>query len=408
MSLTALLAGPVLLLAASAPQSGEAGTASPAGRPATARPRPAADDLPQEAPLGADEARSALNRALSWIVSQQNPDGSWGTSTVESLHELGYSHASFYAWKLAGGAISTLALLGAEETPERRAALDRAVEYVLAAERPRRGNRWDVDNNWTALYVTILLERLGRDPRFQVEPWKARVASRAAEYLQHLLEQQDPLGGWGYYEGVVVSRRPTWSTSFSTACVIPALVGARELGWPVDAGMLARAVEYVRRCALPNGAYEYDLRPVPRLTGGESINDVKGSLGRIQVCNWARRVAGDPQAGLDRLRRGLEQFFEHHRFLDVARMRPIPHEAYYANAGYFYFFGHYYASQVVELLPEEEREAWHGRLRAEIVKAQGAAGQFIDFVGSFYSYTYATGFAALTLQAGLAGQRLAR
>jgi len=373
---------------------------------AAERPRPAPDDVPQDVPVGADEGRTALNKALAWIVGKQNPDGSWGTETVESLFEMNYSNASFGAWKLAGGAISTLALLGAEETPERRKALEKSVEFILSSPVHKRGNDWDIDNNWAALYVTVFLETLARDARFQAEPWKSKIAARGAEYLKHLEEQQDPLGGWGYYEGIVVSRRPTWSTSFSTACVVPALLGAKELGWPVDAKMLERAVEYVRRCSLPNGAYEYDLRPIPRMSGGENINDVKGSLGRIQVCNWARHAAKDPRVGLEKLREGLKVFFDNHQFLDVARMRPIPHEAYYANAGYFYFFGHYYAARVIECLPEAEREAWHARLRAEIVKAQGKEGQFIDFVGSFYSYTYATGFAALALQAGLRGGAL--
>jgi hypothetical protein len=393
-----------VLLALAAPSPAAPAPQDPLAEPrAWPRATPAPDDLPQTTPVGADEARSSLNRALGWIVSKQNQDGSWGTDTVESLYELNYSPASFKAWKLAGGAISTMALLGAEETPERRKALDRAVEFVLASERPRRGNDWDIDNNWAALYVTVLLERVARDPRYQGEPWKSRIAARGKEYLEHLRDQQDPLGGWGYYEGIVVSRRPTWSTSFSTACVVPALVGAKELGWPVDETMLARSIEYVRRCALPNGAYEYDLRAIPRVTGGESINDVKGSLGRIQVCNWARYKAGDKRVTQDRIREGLKLFFDDHKFLDIARMRPIPHEAYYANAGYFYFFGHYHAAQAIECLPEAEREAWHARLRAEIVKAQGAEGHFVDFVGSFYSYTYATGFAALALQAGLRG-----
>ncbi len=389
------LVGMVAAILAS-PGAGVAQGAASAA-PAVAAP----DDLPQTGGVGADEARTGVNRAVAWLIAQQNPDGSWGTSTVESLFEMQYSNASFYAWKLAGGAIATLALMGAEETPERRDALERALRFVLEAERPRRGNHWDIDNNWTALYVTILLEQAARDRRFQGEPWRSRIAARGAEYLGHLRDQQDPLGGWGYYEGPVVSRRPTWSTSFSTACVVPALVGAKELGWPVDPKMLQRAIEYVQRCALPNGAYEYDLRPIPRISGGESINDVKGSLGRIQVCGWARHRAGDPRATHETLREGLRRFFADHRFLDVARMKPIPHEAYYANAGYFYFFGHYYAALAIECLPEAEREPLHARLRAEILKAQGADGQCIDFVGSFYSYTYATGFAALALQAGL-------
>ena len=37
-----------------------------------------------------------------------------------------------------------------------------------------------------------------------------------------------------------------------------------------------------------------------------------------------------------------------------------------------------------------------GVMRA--LKAQAAEGQYVDFVGSFYSWTYATGFAAIALQ----------
>ena len=91
---------------------------------------------------------------------------------------------------------------------------------------------------------------------------------------------------------------------------------------------------------------------------------MKGSLGRIQVCQWALRSCGDESVSRKDLRDGLARFLEHHRFLDVARMRPIPHEAYYANAGYFYFFGHYYAAKAIELLPVDEQEEWHARLRS--------------------------------------------
>jgi hypothetical protein len=103
----------------------------------------------------------------------------------------------------------------------------------------------------------------------------------------------------------------------------------------------------------------------------------------------------------EKIREGLTRFFDDHRFLDVARMKPIPHEAYYANAGYFYFFGHYYASQAINCLPIAEREPWHAKLRAKLVPVQGQDGSSIDFVGSFYSYTYATSFATMALQAGL-------
>lgn len=362
---------------------------------------PKVDDAAQDAVLGADDARTSISKGLRFLLSKQNEDGSWGTSTVESLHEIHYSNASFYAWKVAGGALALRAMLAADETPELRAKLERGVRFLLDAERPRRGNHWDVDSNWAVLYVFDLLTALARDPRFGDEPWKSKVVARGKEYATALEDLQDPLGGWGYYEGPVLSRRPTWSTSFATAGVIPALVAARGLGFPVGAPYVERAVRYVERCRLPNGAYEYDLNPVPRAGVGESINTVKGSLGRMQVCNWALREAGVKRITDDEIRAGLTAFFADHRFLDVARMKPIPHEAYYANAGYFYFYGHYHAARAIECLPAAERESWHARLRPHLVKAQGEDGSSVDFPGSFYVYTASTAFSVLGLQLGV-------
>src|SRR5262249_44267994 len=148
-------------------------------------------------------------------------------------------------------------------------------------------------------------------------------------------------------------------------------------------------------------AYEYDLNPVPRISGGEHINNVKGSLGRIQVCNWALHLAKDPATTIDRIRVGVQQFFEHHEFLQVARMRPIPHEAYYFNAGYFYFFGHFYCSQTINLLPPAERPGFHRQLRQCLLPAQRADGSFCDFQGTSYMTTSSTAFAAMALLAGL-------
>jgi hypothetical protein len=241
--------------------------------------------------LDADAARTSIKRGVQFLLDKQNKDGSWGTSTPESLFELNYSNASFYAWKMAGGALSILTLMRVDETPERRAALENALNYILENDKPSAAATGTSTTTGRAVHV-LDARRCGGGsalPGREVE-----VAHRGArrEYAQHLLENQDPKGGWGYYEGPVVSRRPTWSTSFATALVIPSLVEAKtKLGWPIDDKMIARSVEYVRSCALPNGAYEYDLSPIPRVNGGESINDVKGSLGRIQICNWARRKA---------------------------------------------------------------------------------------------------------------------
>jgi hypothetical protein len=202
-----------------------------------------------------------------------------------------------------------------------------------------------------------------------------------------------------YYDDPPCGR--TWATSFCTALVLPSLVQARARGWGVDPERIEHALAYVRRCALPNGAFEYDVNAVVRLSGVEHINRIEGSLGRTQVCNWALASCGDRKRGPDVLREGLDAFFREHGFLDQVRTRPIPHEGFHSNAGYFYFFAHYYAARVIELLPESERASLHARLRPHLVKTLWTNGLTSDFLDARYLVVSSTSFAILALALGL-------
>jgi hypothetical protein len=358
---------------------------------------------PRDVParMEAEPARRALERSMEWIVASQNPDGTWGTFVPGDVMELGFAAESYYDWNLASNFLVLLALMECEETPERRAALERGLRAACEKRLPIRGDDWDNDGMWTALYGAVALTRAAADERLQSEPLRELVQKRGRDYSDILRRNQVIEGGWGYYDDPPYTHRPKWATSFSTACVVPALAAAVKLGWLEDPAVVQRAVRYVDRCRLPNGAYEYDLNPVPRMQGGEHINQVPGSLGRIQVCNWALAKVEFGKVTPDLMRSGLEQFFAEHRFLDAARQRPIPHEAYFANAGYFYFFGHYYAALAINLLPAAEREDLHARLRPHLVKAMREDGSCTDFLNSDYDVLASTAFLALALDAGL-------
>ncbi|MCA8965817.1 MAG: hypothetical protein H6838_11950 [Planctomycetes bacterium] len=360
-----------------------------------AKPQGAADQGSREA------ARQGVDKALAFFVGTQHPDGSWGSKSCDTTLEMEFAVETHYAWSVAAHALATMALLQAPETPERRAALDKAVRWLVDCRMTLRGTTWDNDAVWGWIYGAVASVAIAQDPRYSTDLWRGPVHQRGREFVGWLAKNQEPLGGFGYYDDPPYTQRPKWGTSFSTGAVVPALDVATQLGWLEDAQVKDRAAEYVRRCRLPNGAYSYDLTPIPRLRGGEEINNVKGSLGRIQTCHWALRAAGDHGVTDADLRRGLEQFFAHHKFLAVARMRPVPHEAYYANAGYFFYFGHYYCAQVIELLPEAEREPWRRQLREKILQTQRADGTYCDFLGSSYMIVSSTAFATLGLLAGL-------
>ncbi|MEM6570324.1 MAG: hypothetical protein AAF957_18080 [Planctomycetota bacterium] len=347
--------------------------------------------------LPREDAIASIDRALGYLVDRQKDDGSWGNNAPNPM-ELGFALNSFKAWRIASHGLVCMALAGSEETPERRAALDAAIDWFAKVPFPARDSDWDIDYVWTALYGFVASVELLSDPRFEGDE---RLLRRGREFLGVLERHQAVSGGWAYYDDPPFGVVPTWATSFCTALVLPSLAAASEVGLSVRPNTIRRAQRYLELCVMPGGAYSYDLTPVARIAGVEHINRIEGSLGRTQVGNWARRRLGDRRVTDEVLKEGLDAFFREHAYLDNVRLKPIPHEGFHANAGYFYFFAHYYAALAISLLPPEEREAYQARLRPHLVKTQRGNGSSNDFLSSDYLVNASTAFLVLSLNEGL-------
>jgi hypothetical protein len=294
-----------------------------------------------------------------------------------------------------------MALAAGPETEENTGAREAALRWLTSTAMPLRPSDWDMDHHWAALYGFVALVEASADGRLADRALRAAIDARGRAFYEVLERGQSLRGGWAYYDDEQPTTAvPTWDTSFCTALVIPALLDAPER-WHVDGTRVRRAVDYVRRCALPEGAFAYDLTTLPDVYGGVGINRIQGSLARTQVCLWALTRAGDRTVTQDRLREGLEAFFEHHGYLEIAHMRPEPHEAWFENSGYFYFFGHHYAALTIELLPQIERSAYHARLRPHLLRYQDEAGWVSDFNLMDSTRVAGTAFLALALSAGL-------
>lgn len=358
----------------------------------------------------APAARAGIDLARSWLLEHQNPDGSWGHWRAPGAYDADWSNLETHlAFQAATTGLAVIALAdaaaGADEPAATWSAWERGVDFLCQrAAAIKRPSDWDTDNVWAYSYGLAAMTAAAAHPRL-AEPGqrerRAAVERTGHRLLELLADYQTPFGGWAYYADESLARRPYWTTSFLTAVNVLGMLDARALGWPVDEARLARAVEVVKASRLPSGAYVYTFGPFPRPGGLTDINQVRGSLSRIQVCNLALWKAGragfETGVGRPELELGLRQFFGEHRFLDLAYQRPIPHESWYSNSGYFYFFGHYYAAGVIEQLEPEARPAQAARLRQHLLKTQAADGSMFDFAMNQHGRPYGVAFALSAL-----------
>ncbi len=353
-------------------------------------------------------ARAGLDKALVYLLAQQEEDGAFGhwrfsSSPDDKNWMVPEQH---YAFQVACTGITCVTLmdLGDLLSEEGEKALERALDNICIQGRRKRIANWDTDNLWGYVYV---LEAVARalaepEPRFGEER-RQRLRKLGEDLIVILGNYQSPDGGWAYYDDPPYTRRPTWGTSFVTASLLLIFEQCEEVGLAVPDQMQQRGLRALRRTRLPNGAYDYNIAPIQSTRNLLSINQIKGSLCRIQVGNLALRRLGEPGEVTDQnIVTGLEQLIRHHKFISLSRGRIYPHEAYYANSGYFFFYGHYYASDVIRQLPWNLREQWWPVICQKILETQETDGSMWDYAFFTYHRIYGTAWSISVLAKALA------
>ena len=93
----------------------------------------------------------------------------------------------------------------------------------------------------------------------------------------------------------------------------------------------------------------------------------------------------------------LDRLITRNGWLDMGRKRPVPHESHFAVAGYFYYFGHYYAARTIPVLPEADRDFYRNHLALILLKLQEKDGSWWDYPLYNYHQQYGTAFALMSL-----------
>jgi hypothetical protein len=228
------------------------------------------------------------------------------------------------------------------------------------------------------------------------ETRKEQIKECIRTQIDRLQRYESVDGGWGYYDFRVGAQRPaTDSTSFVTATVLIALHKAKEIGVEIPEKMLSRGIASLNRQRKPDHTYLYGehMRYRPMVP----INRPGGSLGRSQACNLALRVWGDKTITDAVMTNWLDRLVTRNEWLSFGRKRPVPHESWFQVAGYFFYYGHYYAALCVEELGHAQTANYKDQLAGILIPLQEKDGSWWDFPLYNYHQQYGTAFAVMSL-----------
>lgn len=342
----------------------------------------------------------AIARGIGFLVADQNENGSWGSARqTKGLNIYAPVPGAHDAFRAAVTAMAVSALFDsglAESEGPPRTALEKGEVYLLEnLPRIRRATADAIYNVWTHAYgIQALVDLYERNDD----------SVKRKTYVELINGQIDLLGryesvdgGWGYYDFRVGTAKPSSdSISFTTATCLVAFREASALpGVVLPQPLIDRAIDSIERQRKEDFSYLYGeyLDAVPM----RGINRPGGSLGRSQACNHALRVWGDATVTDAVIEDWLVRLRDRNGWLDIGRKRPVPHEAWFQVAGYFYYYGHYYAARCVSLLPREKQPEYRRLVADLLLSKQETDGSWWDFPFYTYHQPYGTSFAVMTL-----------
>jgi len=352
---------------------------------------------PPVAPPAPAALEASVRRGVEFLLARQNKNGSWGSAhntTGLDIYAPTGSHEAFRAGTTAL-CLSALMEIG-DRMPGVPAAIDRGQAWFLEnVGKVRRATPDTLYNSWAHAYAIDYLSRV-----LLAEPKDSPRSPR----LLRLVEQQIGMlgryecvdGGWCYYDFNAHTQQPSGSSiSFVSAACLVALERAKRAGASVPQRLVKRAMASIRRQRKPDFSYCYGeyLKYMPM----HPVNMPGGSLGRSQACNLAMRLWGDASITDEVLSTWLDRLFARNGWLDIGRKRPIPHESWFSVAGYFFYFGHYYAALCIQQLPPPQRPEYQDHLARVLLQLQEKDGSWWDFPMYDYHQPYGTAFALMSL-----------
>ena len=355
--------------------------------------------LPSIEALKEGELETSIKRGVDYLVSKQNKDGSWGGPTrTKGLNIYAPVPDSHLAFRTGA---STLALSGLLDSKDRRpevvTAIDKAEAWLFEKlPKLRHLDPTTTYNVWGHAYglraiADLYVYRTGDETKLSL------LKQLAAKQIEMLIKTEDVNGGWGYLDfDNHTAHFSGIPTSFTTATVLLGMKDAQEtFGLLIPEREIKRGLVSINKQRTPDWSfvYSYDHRYRPRY----GINRPAGSLGRSQVCMAAMRKFGDERITDRLIEHWLHRLCLREGWFDIGRKRPIPHETHFSISGYFYYYGFYYATECLQMLPDDRQKNYIPHLARHILSKQEKDGSWWAYPLYDYHQPYGTGYALTTL-----------
>jgi hypothetical protein len=358
-------------------------------------------------PVPPAQLEAAIDRGVDFLVTTQNKDGSWGgPEKSKQLNLYMPVPGSHHGMRVAVTAMCVSALIESGRQSEKvLKALERGEAYLIEElPKVRRSEPGMLYNVWTYIYgIQALAHMHGRLPNDKDR--QKKIEDLIRNQYDFMMRFEAAKGGWGYYDfgAIVTHPADSLTNTFTTAAALEAFYEAKQIGVPPPEKPVLRGIESIQDQRKPDFTYlyEYNSKFAPSAeewSPAAGINLPAGSLGRSQSCNLALRLWGDQKVTDAVLKEWLDRLITRNGWLDIGRKRPIPHESYFNVAGYFYYFGHYYACLCIGQLPEKDRPFYQDHLARILMSHQEKDGSWWDYPFFNYHQPYGTAFVLMSLK----------
>ena len=315
------------------------------------------------------QTRASIDRALEYLIANQNSDGSWTDRVGRKVHNTyrGRVAPHIGVTALAGMAFLSSGTLPGEGARRRSCdAVRKALDFIMNQSQPDGFITANNSRMYSHAFATLFLaEAYGT----AVHPDSRRIHDCLKRSVRLIVNAQNEEGGWRYLPGA-----PDADMSI-TVCQVLALRGARNAGIQVPKETIDRAVAYVKDSFVPGvGAFKYQIE--------KDQTPFRSRYSFALTACGVTTLYGAGEYNAREVRDGLRYLWHYRPPRDWARER------------FDYFYGHYYAVQAAFQAGGAYWRGWYEWIKSDLLLLQAADGSWTDLVGS----NYATAMAAIILQ----------